>query len=238
LKTGRTFKACLELCRISNLPSIWTNVLCSILLSTGHFSWPTYLLPVLALSCYYMAGMCLNDICDTEHDLINRPSRPLTSKQVSPSGAWILTISLFTVGTAILILSPFIQGIYAGVLLVIVIVWYDLKHKQNPYSVLLMASCRYLVFAVTALSVTGSMPALVMRAGIIQFIYVVSISIVARYENSRPTPFSIPVVPLMLAGIALLDGIMLAILVHPQWLFAGIGGAILMLAGQKLVRGD
>jgi len=82
------------------------------------------------------------------------------------------------------------------------------------------------------------MPAVVIAAGGIQFTYVVSISVVARYENSRPIPFPIPVIPLMLAGICLLDGILLAILWQPLGLLTGIGGAMLMLAGQKFVRGD
>ena len=79
---------------------------------------------------------------------------------------------------------------------------------------------------------------MVIVAGGIQFACVVGISIVARYENSKQAPFLIPVIPLMLTEICLLDGIILAVLVQSLWLVVGIGGALLMLAGQKYVRGD
>lgn len=42
----------------------------------------------------------------------------------------------------------------------------------------------------------------------------------------------------MLAGISLLDGMILAVLVEAVWLLAGLGGAALMQGGQKYVRGD
>jgi len=235
---GKNIKAYLDICRVSNLPSIWTNVLCAVILATGQFSWSTYLLSTLALSCYYLAGMCLNDLCDAAYDGIHRPTRPLPSGRVSHFGAWILIVSLFAVGTITLLGTPFKQGLYAAFLLIAVIVWYDLHHKHNPFSVLLMASCRFLVFAVVSLSITGRMPGIVIVAGGIQCAYVVCISIVARYENNRHTAFSMPVIPWMLAGIPLMDGLLLASLVRPLWMLAGIGGSILMLAGQKEIRGD
>ena len=235
---GKTFKGYLDICRISNLPSVWTNVLCAALLATGRFSWGEFLLPAFALSCYYLAGMCLNDICDEAYDGLNRPSRPIPSGRVSRCGAWILTITLFSIGTAPILLTSSRLGLCAAVLLISVIVCYDLYHKQNPFSVLLMATCRFLVFAVASLVLTGKMPVVVILTGGIQFAYVVCISIVARYENNLPMPFSLPVIPLMLAGISLLDGLILAVLWNPSWLLAGVGGAVLMLAGQKYIRGD
>ncbi|RII31254.1 MAG: prenyltransferase [Geobacter sp.] len=235
---AESVKGYLELCRISNLPSIWTNVLCAVVLATGRFSWEAYLLPALSLSCYYLAGMCLNDVCDAAYDGLHRPLRPIPSGRVSRIGARILIFALFATGTAAILGVPFRQGSYAALPLIVLIVWYDFAHKNNPFSVLLMASCRFLVFAVAALATTGSMPALVLLAGLLQFIYVVCLSLVARYENNRTTPFPLPVIPLMLAGIPLLDGIMLAFLVQPAWLVAGGGGALLMLAGQKYFRGD
>ena len=235
---GNTIKGYLEICRISNLPSIWTNVLCAVILATGQFSWEGYLMQALALSCYYLAGICLNDVCDAAYDGIHRPSRPIPSGRVSLRGAWILIILLFATATLTLLRTSFRQGLFAAFLLITIIVWYDIYHKQNPFSVLLMATCRFLVFAVASLALTGKMPTALIVAGGIQFAYVVCLSIVARYENSRQAPFPIPVIPLMLAGIPLLDGIILAVFVHPSWILAGIGGAMLMFVGQKYFRGD
>jgi len=233
-----TVKGYLELCRVTNLPSVWTNVLCAFLLAAGRFSWQGYLLPAFALSCYYLAGICLNDLCDAAHDRVHRPCRPIPSGTVTMHGALALTTFFFLAGTATMLATPHLAGLLAAILLVAVIVWYDCNHKRNPLSVLLMALCRFLVFAVTALAATGRLSALPALAGALQFAYVVCISLVARHENARTTPFPFPVVPLMLAGIPLLDGAMLALLVSPAWFLAGLGGSLLMLTGQRFVRGD
>jgi len=237
MKSG-TLKAYLDLCRISNLPSIWTNVLCAFILSSGAFSWPRYLVPALALSCFYLAGMCLNDICDLNYDRSHRPARPLPSGRVSVNGAWLLTLLLFAAGFTLLLAAPYRQSLYAAALLAAVIVVYDLRHKQNPCSVLLMALCRFLVFVVTAYAVAGKASTLLLAAAGVQFAYVVAISLVARYENSRSVPFVRPVIPIMLCCICLLDGIMLAVLVKPVWLLAGIAGGAMMFGGQRYVKGD
>jgi len=42
----------------------------------------------------------------------------------------------------------------------------------------------------------------------------------------------------MIACISLLDGIVMAVLVSPAWLVAGISGAVLTQFGQKYIRGD
>jgi len=233
-----TFKAYLDLCRVSNLPTVWTNVLAAGLLAGGQFLPASFLLLALALSCFYLAGMSLNDLCDVEHDRTHRPSRPIPAGRVSLREAGILTVALFAAGMLLLLAAPHPSGAAAGVLLLLAIIAYDLRHKGNPFSVLLMASCRFLVFVVTALALTGQLSPWVLLAASAQFVYVVTISLVARHENRRATPFSFPVIPAMLAGISLLDGIVLALLLAFPWLLAGMAGALLTWAGQRHVRGD
>jgi 4-hydroxybenzoate polyprenyltransferase len=150
----------------------------------------------------------------------------------------MLTIALFAAGLALLGAAPHPDGAAAGVLLLLAIVAYDLRHKGNPFSVLLMAACRFLVFVVAALALTGQLPAPVLVAGGVQFLYVVAISLVARHENSRASPFAFPVIPAMLAGISLLDGLVMALSVSFPWLWAGVAGALLTWAGQRQIRGD
>jgi 4-hydroxybenzoate polyprenyltransferase len=233
-----TIKAYLDLCRVSNLPTVWTNVLAAGLLASGRFEPASFLLLGVALSGFYLAGMSLNDVCDLEHDRLHRPSRPIPSGRVSLRQAGILTVALFVAGMSLLLAAPHLSGAAAGVLLLLAIVAYDLRHKGNPFSVLLMASCRFLVFVVTSLALTGQLPPWVLVAGGVQFVYVVAISLVARHENSRASAFSFPVIPAMLAGISLLDGIVLAILFSFPWLLAGLAGSLLTWAGQRHVRGD
>jgi len=91
---------------------------------------------------------------------------------------------------------------------------------------------------VVALALTGQLAAWVLLAGGAQFFYVVIISLVARHENSRATPFPFPIIPALLAGISLLDGLVMAALIAFPWLLAGVAGALLTWAGQRYVRGD
>ncbi len=233
-----SIKAYLDLCRVSNLPTVWTNVLAASVLAGGQFMPAPYLLLALALSFFYVAGMSLNDVCDVEHDRAKRSARPIPSGRVSMRAATILTLVLFACGFLLLAAAPHASGLMAGVLLLLTIVAYDFRHKNQPFSVVLMAACRLLVFVVTALALTDTLPLPVLIAGGIQFIYVISISLVARGESRRSTPYPFPVVPAMLAGIALLDGILLALLASPAWLLAGVLGAALTWAGQRYVRGD
>ena len=227
----------LALCRVSNLPTVWTNVLAAIVLSGGVVLLADLLLLGLLLSCFYSAGMCLNDLADAELDRSEKPHRPIPAGRVSKSAALWLVVFLLALPLLLLYLF-YPQALLAGLLLTGFIVLYDLKHKQNAFSVYIMASCRLLVFLLVGLAVSGTLATLVIIAGGLQFAYIVLLSMVARHENSRAKPFSYPVIPWMLAGISLLDGLMMAVAAHPLWLLAGIGGAALTHLGQRYFRGD
>ena len=228
----------LELCRISNLPTVWTNVLAACILAEGSFVWSSYLILSLSFSCFYAAGMCLNDLWDAEADRKDRPARPIPSGRVSPRGAAILTALLFASALALLSLAPYGRALPAGVLLMTVIIAYDRFHKRHPLSVLLMAASRLLVFIIVPLALTGTVGTVPAAAGGVQFVYVLIISLTARHEHNRRAPYSIPVVPLMISFISLLDGAVLAVAAAPGWLGAGVAGMVMTMAGQRFVRGD
>lgn len=233
-----SFRAYLTLCRVSNLPTVWTNVLAASLLSGAPLSYRLFLLLAFSLSCFYLAGMVLNDLCDCEHDRMFRPSRPIPRGDVSERAALVLTVALSLAGLGALVFAPDLRGGLAALLLLAVIIAYDHHHKENPFSVLLMAGCRFLIFVVAGFALAGKVAGGVLLAGGAQFVWVVALSLFARYDNSRETPLPFPAMPLLLAGISLLDGIVLMLLVEPVWLLAGLGGFFLTLAGQRFVRGD
>ena len=54
----------LRLGRISNLPTVWTNVLAGALLAGGGLADVRVPLLMLALSMFYLGGMFLNDAFD------------------------------------------------------------------------------------------------------------------------------------------------------------------------------
>lgn len=95
----------LRLGRVSNLPTIWTNVLAGTVLA-GSTPTPVPLgLLLLAISLFYMAGMYLNDAFDRHFDAAAYPQRPI------PSGA-VAAGTVFTMG---------FLGLGAGELLLIVV---------------------------------------------------------------------------------------------------------------------
>jgi 4-hydroxybenzoate polyprenyltransferase len=226
----------LQLCRVSNLPTVWTNVLAALLLS-GSFSSDSFFLLALSLSLFYSGGMCLNDFFDAEPDRVSKPLRPIPAGKISLQNAGIFSTLLLGSGLFILLFLPFSRGFFSGLLLLSLIFIYNFLHKKYPASILLMASCRFMVFAISALAVTGKIGNVILLAGTVQYLYTLSISAVARAENeSRFQRFSI--VPFMIAGISLLDGILMASFASPAWIAAGIAGSGLTLFSQKFVRGD
>jgi 4-hydroxybenzoate polyprenyltransferase len=233
-----SIKAYLDLCRVSNLPTVWTNVLAALVLSGAEFSWCNFIILSVSMSLFYSGGMCLNDICDASIDMDIKPTRPMPSGRISPNHAVRFTVALFVTALILLLAVPYLRAFYAGLLLTVVIIAYDKSHKSHYSSVILMASCRLLVFVVAALAATGSVAPYALLAGCLQFAYVLAISVTARFEKSHPEPFHYPVIPVMIAYISLLDGVAMSLFSSPVWIMAGMGGTVLTQYGQKYVRGD
>ena len=67
----------LKLGRVSNLPTVWTNVLAGTVLAGGAPLSAATGIVVLAMSMFYIGGMFLNDYCDRTIDALERPRRPI-----------------------------------------------------------------------------------------------------------------------------------------------------------------
>jgi 4-hydroxybenzoate polyprenyltransferase len=232
-------KTYLTLLRVSNLPTVWSNVIAATLLCGASFSWGELLALLLSMSLFYSGGMAFNDLCDVANDRNNRPSRPIPAGKITVSAAETVTLLLFIAALALLLSLPHrLLAIAAGLLLALLIVIYDMYHKGNPLSVLLMAGCRFMVYITAAYGVAGKIDGPVIIIALLQFGYIVLVSLTARFENRLPSGFGFPVIPLMLSAICLVDGIFMAFAISPLWLAGGICGMLLTLAGQKYVRGD
>jgi 4-hydroxybenzoate polyprenyltransferase len=235
-----TLRTYLTLFRVSNLPTVWSNVTGAVLLSALPFSWTALASLLVSLSLLYTGGMAFNDLCDAAVDRLQRPERPLPSGRISAAEVRLVTALLFACALALLATLPHgARAAGAGVVLAGVIVLYDLHHKGNPLSVLLMAGCRFLVYVVAGFGIAGEVTGAVLVLGLIQFGYIALVSVVARLENRREGGYPFPLVPLMLAGICLIDGIALSVALGAAcWLVLGIGGMLATILGQKYVRGD
>ncbi len=148
--SGR-LRAHLSLARISNTPTVASNVLAGAALGGATDLGQATLLLMLAMVLFYTAGMYLNDLFDYELDRRERPERPLPSGVVSRREATAVTVVLFAAGLALLALIS-LKVLLGGVVLAALIVAYDRWHKGNPLSPLLMASTRMLVYLISALA--------------------------------------------------------------------------------------
>lgn len=183
-RSRRRLRGHLSLARVSNSPTVVSNVLAGAALVGGGGA---ALLPLAAaMVLFYTGGMYLNDLLDLKIDRRERPERPLPSGLIPPAEAWAVTAGLFGVG--LLLLWPAGRAAFAaGLVLFALIVLYDAWHKTNPLSPLLMAATRALVYLTAALAFlprpTG--PLLVWTA--LLALYVAGLTYVAKTEHRRGT---------------------------------------------------
>ena len=95
-----TPRTLLDLGRVSNLPTVWTNVLAGAVLSGGALHLP--LLGGLALggSLLYVGGMFLNDAFDRGVDARMRPERPIPSGRATAAQVFGIGFGLVAAGVA------------------------------------------------------------------------------------------------------------------------------------------
>jgi len=175
-------KPWLQLARISNLPTVWTNVTAAWLVAGGALTEPRLYWLLLAGSLLYTGGMILNDAADGKFDHEHRRERPIPSGQVHLTTAWSVAIVLLLAGATLATGFGAIPRITA--FLVAAIVFYNLYHKQWGGSVIIMGACRTLLYLVAASAVTPDidkvfLPALALGG------YVVGITLAARLEHQK-----------------------------------------------------
>ncbi|MBC8121889.1 MAG: UbiA family prenyltransferase [Gemmatimonadaceae bacterium] len=179
----------LTLARISNSPTIASNVLTGAALAGVLVPDRTTGLVVVAMVLFYTAGMFLNDLCDYEIDCQERPERPLPSGTVSRSAAAVAVAVLFSLGSLILWFVG-LAAFVSGLALIAVICAYDVWHKTNPLSPLVMATARLLVY-VTAFCAFQTQVAgtLLIPASVVLALYLVGLTYIAKTERLGLTSY-------------------------------------------------
>ncbi|MGV3664391.1 MAG: UbiA family prenyltransferase [Prosthecobacter sp.] len=175
----------LQLARISNLPTVWTNVTAAWLLAGGQLEDLRLLWIIVAGSLLYTGGMILNDAADVKFDREHRRERPIPSGQVSLRMAWGVGVGMLLAGFAIACFAG--AHVVTTLLLVAAILFYDLYHKPWAGSVFVMGACRALLYMMAASVVAVSRqpnyavlsPAMGLGA------YVVGITLAARLEHKQ-----------------------------------------------------
>jgi 4-hydroxybenzoate polyprenyltransferase len=187
---GLSWLTALRLARVSNLPTVWTNVLAGVVLAGGEpWSAGTALL-LLALSLFYSAGMYLNDAFDHAIDARERPSRPIPSGAVALETVFFGGFALLLAGLALLIPTGYLfagttgwRPVAVGLALAAAILVYDWHHKGNPLSPAFMALCRFLAYVTAAYAVTAAPPAALWLGATAGFAHIAGLTYAARQEN-------------------------------------------------------
>lgn len=172
----------LRLGRVSNLPTVWTDVLAGTALAGGVLAPGRIALLFCALSLFYIAGMFLNDACDREMDARERPERPIPAGEVG--AATVFLAAAVMIAFALLLLAAVGWAPFgAGLVLTAAILFYDLHHKTNPLSPLVMGLCRVLIYVIAALAVAPVLPPAILLGAAVLFAYLVGLTYVAKQEN-------------------------------------------------------
>lgn len=150
--------------RVSNLPSVWSNVLLGSLLYFSSLpvlpshsladnllnlladNWLQHFTFLLGCSAFYLFGMFANDWADAAWDKQNNPVRPIPSGKISRRQVGILAIGLLILGlgNTAFTTSPYYFNPWAFALLA-AIVLYTLIHKRSRLGIIPMGLCRLLL---------------------------------------------------------------------------------------------
>lgn len=180
----------LRLGRVSNLPTVWTNVLAGTVLA-GATPTPLPLgLILLGISLFYIAGMYLNDAFDRHFDAAAYPQRPIPSGAVGATTVFAAGFFGLAVGELLVVIAAYgLEGsrgwppAIAGLCLAATIVYYNAHHKGNPLGPMWMSLCRAQVYVTAALAVTAELSPRVWWGAGLLIAYVIGLSYVARQET-------------------------------------------------------
>jgi hypothetical protein len=181
----------LRLGRVSNLPTVWTNVLAGAVLSGAPHALGRALPLMLALSLFYVAGMYLNDAFDAAYDRQHRPGRPIPSGTVVASTVFAIGAALIGCGLVLLLgvgvslNGTGLRGFASGLALTIAILVYDFWHKGNPIGPVLMGLCRVLVYLTAGASIAENLPRELLSAAAMALCYLIGLTYAAKQEDLK-----------------------------------------------------
>jgi 4-hydroxybenzoate polyprenyltransferase len=204
----------LRLARVSNLPTVWTNVLAGMALAGAEVELGRTLVLLLALSLFYTGGMFLNDAFDVELDEIERPHRPIPSGEVRLETVFAAGFLALLLGLTLLLLAAHgftpVTGwppVLAGLALAASILFYDWHHKGNRLSPVFMALCRLLAYVAAGYAAAVLVAPELWLIAFVGACHVVGLTYVARQENLGSLE---KLWPLALLAVPLLYGLWLA----------------------------
>ena len=178
------FRTLLDLVRISNLPTVWSNVLAGALLAASNPAAAPVGVALLAGSLLYSGGMALNDAFDAEIDARERPERPIPSGRIARSTVLGLGFGMLAAALGALAAFSSAPSVVAGLTIMAGVIVYDRFHKGVAWSPVVMGFCRAGLYAMGALAAAPSLGGKVALSASSLLLYVVGLTYVARFENA------------------------------------------------------
>jgi 4-hydroxybenzoate polyprenyltransferase len=234
-------RAYLVLARVSNLPTIFSNVaagyVCAMASQNSIVDYTADMRPtgnpaLVSMMLFYTAGMFLNDVCDAPFDTRARADRPIPAGDVSRKEALAMAVVFFVIGEIVLLRSNL--GLFAApwsLALIAAIVAYNLSHKGKWYGPIVMGLCRALVYFVASSSVVATVVPAVIAAAVVMWLYVIGLTQVAKLPGRGH------LVPWLIAGICLVDAVMILIAGDLVVALLAASGFVLTLLLQRVVPG-
>jgi 4-hydroxybenzoate polyprenyltransferase len=199
----------LRLGRISNVPTVWTNVLAGSIIAGGAGHSDRVALIAIAMTAFYVGGMYLNDYFDRAIDARERPGRPINAGEIRASSVMLIGFGLLAVGIVLMIAFG-LGAVLCGFLLAGVIVLYDVWHKGNTLSPVVMGLCRALVYIGTGVAIAGAISNATLIGAAALACHVAGITYAAKQESldrvGNLWPLVLLAVPLIAALPVLFDG--------------------------------
>src|SRR3954453_16103642 len=116
-----SFVTLLTLGRVSNLPTVWTNVLAGAVLAGAEWqSWRTGVV-LIAMTLFYVGGMYLNDYFDRVVDARERPGRPIPAGDIAAPMVAAIGFGLLAAGTAMMAVTGLAGGLAGAVLAAVIV---------------------------------------------------------------------------------------------------------------------
>ena len=198
----RVYIHCLLLLgRVSNLPTVWSNVLAGWWIG-GAGSVSNLILLSASATALYIGGMFLNDAMDVDFDRQYRPERPIPSGRFDVVHVWVWGGSLLTFGLLLLAFIGWVPLTLGGFTVASILV-YDWIHKSTILSPVIMAGCRFFLFLTAASTGDQGVSGLAVWSAVALASYIVGLSYLAKNESQmgllRYWPCLALFVPMVLA---------------------------------------
>lgn len=177
--------------RVSNLPTVWTNLLAGAVLGAAFAVEParfvapdliTMLLLFVAVSLHYTGGMFLNDAFDAEIDAAQRSNRPIPTGKIGRQTVFLLGGAQLAAGVLLLFAVGAAAG-WLGVALAGAILLYDWLHKRTALAPVIMGACRFLVYLIAAGAVATPTLTPVLLAALGLWSYTAGLTYAAKQES-------------------------------------------------------